>query len=101
MLPSHETSDDGLLDLQTAIAKITSEPSRILRLSTGRLEVGVPADLVVIDPTHEWVVSSETLFTKGKNTAFEGWRMRGRAVVTLVDGRIVHDERASGAAAVS
>jgi dihydroorotase len=92
---------DGLIDLPTAIAKITSEPARILRLSAGRLEVGVPADIVVIDPAHEWVVSSESLFTKSKNTAFEGWKMRGRAVVTLVDGRIVHDERANGAALAS
>lgn len=90
---------DGLLDLPTAIAKITSEPARILRLSAGRLEVGVPADLVVIDPDHEWVVSSESLLSKSKNTAFDGWKMRGRALVTLVDGRIVHDLRSNGAAA--
>jgi dihydroorotase len=90
---------DGLLDLPTAIAKITSEPARILRLSAGRLEVGVPADLVVIDPDHEWVVSSESLLSKSKNTAFDGWKMRGRALVTLVDGRIVHDLRPNGAAA--
>lgn len=89
---------DGLLDLPTAIAKITSEPARILRLSAGRLEVGVPADLVVIDPTQEWVVSSDTLLSKSKNVAFEGWTMRGRAIVTLVDGRIVHDRRAHAAA---
>lgn len=90
---------DGLLDLPTAIAKITSEPARILRLPAGRLEVGVPADLVVIDPGHEWVVSSESLLSKSKNTAFDGWKMRGRALVTLVDGRIVHDLRPNGAAA--
>jgi dihydroorotase len=90
---------DGLLDLPTAIAKITSEPARILRLAAGRLEVGVPADLVVIDPDHEWVVSSESLLSKSKNTAFDGWKMRGRALVTLVDGRIVHDLRPNGVAA--
>ncbi|MEW6267672.1 MAG: dihydroorotase [Thermodesulfobacteriota bacterium] len=93
--------EDGLLDLPTAIAKITSEPARILRLPAGRLEVGVPADIVLIDPTYEWVVSSATLRTKSKNTAFEGWTMRGRAMVTLVDGRVVHDERASGPAAAT
>jgi dihydroorotase len=92
---------EGLIDLPTAIAKITSEPARILRLSAGRLEVGVPADIAIIDPTHEWVVSSETLLTKSKNTAFEGWRMRGGAVVTVVDGRVVHDEHARGAALAS
>jgi dihydroorotase len=92
---------DGLLDLPTAIAKISSEPARILRLSAGRLEVGVPADLVVIDPDHEWVVSSESLLTKSKNTAFDGWKMRGRAIVTLVDGRIVHDLRPTNVAVAS
>ena len=90
---------DGLLDLPTAIAKITSEPARILRLPAGRLEVGIPADLVIIDLDHEWVVSSESLLSKSKNTAFDGWGMRGRALVTLVDGRIVHDLRPNGAAA--
>ncbi len=92
---------DGLVDLPTAIAKITSEPARILRLAAGRLEVGVPADLVVIDPTHEWVVSSESLLSKSKNVAFEGWKMRGRAIVTLVDGRIVYDRRPEAASAAS
>jgi len=87
--------EDGLLDLPTAIAKITSEPARILRLPTGRLEVGVPADVAVIDPAHEWVVDAATLVTKSKNTAFDGWKMRGRALVTLVGGRIVHDARAA------
>jgi dihydroorotase-like cyclic amidohydrolase len=44
-------------------------------------------------------VSSESLLSKSKNTAFDGWKMRGRALVTLVDGRIVHDLRPNGAAA--
>lgn len=92
---------DGLVDLPTAIAKISSEPARILRLAAGRLEVGVPADLVVIDPTHEWVVSSESLLSKSKNVAFEGWKMRGRAIVTLVDGRIVYDRRPEAASVAS
>ncbi len=87
--------EEGLLDLPTAIAKITSEPARILRLPTGRLQPGGPADVAVIDPTREWEVSAATLVSKSKNTAFEGWKMRGRAVVTLVSGRIVHDERTS------
>lgn len=86
--------EEGILDLPTAIAKITSEPARILHLPAGRLEVGAIADLVVVDPEHEWVVSSSTLRSKSKNTAFDGWTMRGRARVTVVGGRIVHDERA-------
>jgi dihydroorotase len=84
---------EGLLDLPTALAKVTCRPARILGLPTGTIEVGAPADVAVIDPELEWTVRREQLRTKSKNTPFEGWTMRGRAVLTIVDGRIVHDER--------
>ena len=90
---------DGILDLPTAIAKITSEPAAILRLPVGRLDVGAPADLALVDPDREWVVEPASLKTKSKNTPFEGNRLRGRAVLTLVAGRVVYDERPSAAAA--
>jgi dihydroorotase len=84
---------ESLLDLPSAIAKVTCGPARILGLPTGTLEVGGVADVAVIDPDLEWTVSRAELRTKSKNTPFEGWTMRGRAVLTLVEGRIVHDER--------
>ncbi len=87
------TVAEGLLDLPTAIAKITSEPAAILGLPVGTLEVGRAADLTLIDPELEWVVSAAELHSKSKNTPFEGWSMRGRAVLTMVDGRVVHDLR--------
>jgi dihydroorotase len=85
--------EDGLIDLPTAVAKITSQPAAILGLPVGTLEVGRAADLAMIDPALEWKVSSVDLLTKSKNTPFDGWTMRGRAVLTMVDGRVVHDLR--------
>jgi dihydroorotase len=89
---------DGILDLPTAIAKITSEPAAILRLPVGRHDVGAPADLALVDPDREWMVEPASLKTKSKNTPFEGNRLRGRAVSTLVGGRVVYDERPAAAA---
>jgi dihydroorotase len=84
---------DGLLDLPTAIAKVSCEPARILGLDVGTLAIGAPADFAVVDPDLEWTVGREELKTKSKNTPFDGWTMRGRAVLSLVGGRVVHDDR--------
>jgi dihydroorotase len=90
---------EGLVDLPAAIAKVTSEPARILGIPAGRLEVGGPADLALIDEAAEWQVVAAELHSKSKNTAFADWKMRGRALVTIVDGRVVHDVRSSEARA--
>jgi dihydroorotase len=82
---------DNVLDLPTAVAKITCAPARILGLPGGRMAVGAPADLAIVDPDLEWQVRAAELHSKSKNTAFDGWTMRGRAIVTIVDGRVVHD----------
>jgi len=84
---------EGLVDLPSAIARVTSEPARILGIPTGRLEVGGAADLVLVDEGLEWQVVPAELQSKSKNTAFADWKMRGRALVTIVDGRVVHDAR--------
>ncbi|MBU6282737.1 dihydroorotase [bacterium] len=88
--------EHGVLDLPTAIAKISSEPAAILGLPLGTLEVGRAADLAIVDPQREWTVDPSQTFSKSKNTPFEGWKMRGRAVYTMVDGRTVHEERPAG-----
>ncbi len=84
---------EGVLDLPTAIAKITSEPARILGLPVGRLEVGALADLAIVDPELKWTVDRMSLTSKSKNTPFESQTMTGRALLTLVEGKVVHDAR--------
>ena len=85
--------EKGVIDLPTAIAKISSEPASILGLPVGTLEVGRAADLALVDAEREWTVDPSEMSSKSKNTPFEGWTMRGRAVFTMVDGRTVHDLR--------
>ena len=82
----------GALSLAEAIAKWTSEPARILRLPGGALSVGSPADVTVIDPELEWTVDPEQFHSKSRNTPFTDYRLTGRAVATIVDGKVVRSE---------
>jgi dihydroorotase len=82
--------EDGVLSLRDAIAKLTINPARALNLPGGTLEVGRPADVTVIDPHHNWTVSAVNLVSKSKNTPFDGWKLKGVATHTIVDGKIAY-----------
>lgn len=79
----------GKMDLSTLIAKMTSAPAALFRLKAGSLEVGMPADITVIDLEKEWVVDADKFYTRGTHSPYVGRRLKGRAVMTVVDGRIV------------
>ncbi len=81
--------EEGILTLNEAISLLTIRPARVLNIPRGALEVGAPADITVIDPELEWTVEVEKLQTKGKNTPFEGWKMKGAAIYTIVEGKLV------------
>ena len=83
------------MDLPTAIARVTNEPARILKAPYGRMSVGAPADIAVVDAEQEWTVTRTELKSKGKNTPFKGWKMKGRATHTLVAGALVHEQIAA------
>ena len=79
----------GKMDLSTLIAKMTSAPAALFRLKAGSLEAGMPADITVIDLEKEWVVDADKFYTRGTHSPYVGRRLKGRAVMTVVDGRIV------------
>ena len=80
------------LSLSDVIAKFSVAPARILRLAKGSLSVGADADVTVFDPDREWVCRREDTASKSKNSPFEGWPMKGKAVLTIVRGSIVWRE---------
>jgi dihydroorotase len=84
-----ELVDGGLLDLPTLIRRMSSAPARIFNLPGGTLARGAGADVVVLDPTAEWVVDPDRFFSKSRNTPFGGRRLRGRAEATIVRGQVV------------
>lgn len=83
---------EGILSLNAAIEKMTSGPAKVLGLDMGTLKIGAPADITVIDPNRVWTVDKNKFFSKGRNTPFDGWRLTGKAVLTMVDGRIVYSD---------
>ncbi len=79
----------GKLTLPEIVEKLTAAPARVLGLEAGSLKAGAAADITVLDPEAEWTVESEKFYTRGKCTPFEGKRLKGRAVATIVGGRFV------------
>jgi dihydroorotase len=71
-----------------ALAKVTSQPARVLGEDTGRLAVGAKADLVLFDPDEHWRVTPEALASHGKSTPFAGYELEGRARLTIVGGEV-------------
>ena len=83
--------NEGVLTISDAISKTTINSARLLKLNKGTLREGSDADLTIIDTDKEWVVDVNNLKSKSKNTPYAGWKMKGKAVMTIVGGRIVHD----------
>ncbi|CAH8709433.1 dihydroorotase [Paenibacillus thiaminolyticus] len=79
----------GKWTLSFLIGRMTTDPANVFGLSAGRLEPGAPADITVIDLEAELEVNPEQFLSKGRNTPFTGWKLKGWPVMTLVDGRIV------------
>ncbi len=80
----------GDLALAKLVAALTVNPARILGREAGRLAVGAPADLVLIDPDLPYVLDKRRLKSRSKNSPFDEARLQGAAVLTLVGGRTVH-----------
>ena len=87
--------EDHVLTVTDLIERMTVAPARILGLPTG-LRVGMGADITLIDPMKEWVLTSENIKSKSKNTPFENMPLKGKAVMTIVDGQVKLDHLSGG-----
>ena len=81
------------LSLTRLVELFTSGPARVLRLPAGTLRPGAAADVTVLDLERETTIRPQEFLSKSRNTPFNGWKLRGAAVLTLVAGRVVHDAR--------
>ena len=101
----------GMIGLETAVGVILTElihkkkitlsrmvelmsvnPARILRVEGGRLKEGAAADVTLLDLGKRWTVEAAKFHSKARNTPFEGWGLVGKAVATIVEGKIVYNE---------
>jgi dihydroorotase len=87
---------EGQAPLLRLLEMVTLAPARAIGSPAGRLAVGAPADLILCDIDAPRVIDASLLLSKSKNSAFDGRRLQGRVLMTVVDGRVVW-EAASGA----
>lgn len=79
------------LPLSFVLEKMSTAPAKILHWRAGTLAVGAPADIVLFDPAEEWTIEPEKFASKGVNTPFAGWKVKGRVRRTIVNGETVYD----------
>ena len=78
----------GVLTLHELIDKMTRKPAEVFQLPYGRLVEGGPADITVIDLKREKAIDPKTFASKGFNTPFAGWKVKGWPVLTMMNGQI-------------
>jgi len=79
---------EKILDPSRLIALMSANPARILGLPGGALTPGMVADITLIDPERTFTYSADQVVSKSRNTPFLGWKLQGRAVMTMVSGDI-------------
>ncbi|NQT00060.1 MAG: dihydroorotase [Candidatus Omnitrophica bacterium] len=85
-----ELVEKKILTLPQLIEKITVNPAKILGIAAGSLSLGSPADLVIFDPSKEWLVKRQEIVSKSKNSPFIGRTLKGLVEYTIHKGQIVY-----------
>jgi len=90
---SLELVEQGIISASELISKLSTNPAKILGIDKGHLTVGAVADITIIDSNAKYKIDAETFVSKSKNTPFDGRDVKGRVVCTIVNGRVVYDNR--------
>jgi len=77
------------IDIARLIAMYTIAPARLLKIDAGTLSIGARADVTLIDPGLEWTVRIDQFESASRNSPFNGWKLKGRAVRTIAGGKTV------------
>ncbi len=85
-----ELVDKGVITPMQMAEKMSYNPARIIGSDRGTLDIGKPGDVTVIDPNREYIIDSMTFLSKGKNTPFNGWKVKGLVKATICDGKVVY-----------
>jgi dihydroorotase len=92
LLPlSLELYHNKLISLQDLLAKMTYKPADIININRGRIKKDFIADLTLIDLDREWIIENDKFYSKSKNSPFNGRKVKGKALKTIISGQIVYD----------
>jgi dihydroorotase len=84
--------ETGVISMTVLVEKMSTNPARILGLKNG-LRIGQSADITIIDPERSYRVNADHFRSLSRNTPFNGWDMKGKAVLTMVEGKIVYHDQ--------
>ncbi len=91
-----------VIDWPRLVSAMSTRPARLLGVPGGSLKVGSPADVTLIDPEREWTIHAANMRSKSRNTPFDGWTVRAKAVATMVGGEFRYrNETAPAAKAIA
>ena len=80
----------GKITLNQLVERMSLAPAKVLGLNKGSLQVGMPADITIVDVESSYLIDPETFYSKGKNTPFAGKQVYGTIYYTIVDGEVVY-----------
>lgn len=83
----------GVLTLKELAGKMSSNPSKLLKLKAGTISKGMPADLTIVDTSRKITVDKDSFISKGKNTPFHGRTYTGDVMYTIVNGNIIYENK--------
>lgn len=84
--------ETGKISLNQLVEWMTLKPAEVFALPYGTLEEGRVADIAVVDLEKESVIDKNTFYSKGKNTPFHNWKVKGLPVLTIAEGKVVYEE---------
>jgi len=87
-----ELVEKGHISLLQMIEKLTINPAQMLKIDKGKIECGKAADIILVDFDNEYRVDVSKFASKGKNSPFDGFKVKGRVKTTIVGGKIVYED---------
>jgi len=88
-----QAASDSHISRSDVIASLTRGPAKILGIDAGTLSVGTSADICIFDPDSYWTLSQNTMLSRGHNTPFLDWDLKGQVRYTLLNGQCVFEEK--------
>jgi dihydroorotase len=82
----------GIIDLMELVRKMSVNPAKILGIGERSLKKGQDAYITIFDPDKEWTVKVDDFASKSSNSPYDGWKLKGYPVMTIVKGKIVYRE---------
>ena len=83
---------EGVISASQLVSLMSTQPANLLGVQGGTLHTGAVADLTIIDPDKIFTYSSDSVVSKSQNSPFIDWELQGKAVLTMLGGRITHNE---------